>query len=191
MDFLNMKNSLSSILVRPKIELTHGTINDTTLVSKEFFKQKGWKLALFDRYFTCMQVDLFAQALNKLNIAKFETFLHNCEEIKYFKSVDSNYLSLKDIFYNSVANDKDWNNYEVLIEAIVITDQNLDFIVFIDEYREGYYFYGSKEFIDTIMPVSSYAFEDFFKSNYEIIKHNSLATDYLDWLWEHYIDNSC
>jgi len=43
MDFSNIENTLSSILVKPKIELANGIIDDITLVSKEFYEQKGWK----------------------------------------------------------------------------------------------------------------------------------------------------
>jgi len=189
MDFSNIENTLSSILVRPRIELVHGIIDDITLVSKKFYKQKGWKLALFDQYLTYMQVDLFVQALNKLNINKVKTFLHTWEDIRHFKSVKSEYQSIKDIFYNVGAADKDWNSPDVVVTSIVVTNESLDFIVFIDEYRESYYFYGNKEFVDTLMPVSCQAYKDFFKSNYEILKYNAIAIDYLEWLWKHYIDS--
>jgi len=191
MNFFNIENTLSSILVRYRIELANGIIDDITLVSKEFYEQKGWKLALFDKYFTFMQVDLFVQALNKLNINKVETFLYTWEDIRHFKSVKSEYHSIKDIFYNVSASDKDWNSPDVVATSIVVTNESLDFIVFIDEYRESYYFYGNKEFVDTLMPVSSQAYKDFFKSNYQILKYNAIAIDYLEWLWEHYIGNPC
>lgn len=188
MDFSNLSKLLGNILVEPKIELPHGVIDDETLVSMDFYRQKDWKLVLYNYDdLSYIQVDFFVQYLRKFHIESVETFLYSWEDIRYFKSIQSEYQSIKDIFYNVDPTDRDWSSHGVIASAILITNKALDFIVYIDEFREKFYFYGNRELRKMMMPVSFEAFQDYYGANYEIFEHEPLRIDYLKWLWKHYI----
>jgi len=189
MDSFNLVDSLKQIFKRVDIKLPHGNVDDESLVSIDYYKQRKWKLVLHDEcFFTYMHVDFFVQALQKLQIKQVETFLYSWEDgIRYFKSMESKYQVIKDIFYNIDTNDKNWSKPEVVVSSILITNKTMDFIVFVDSYREQFYFYGENDFINSVMPVSGEAFNDYYEAYYEVYEHEPLHIDYLKWLWENYI----
>ena len=188
MDFSNLADSLKQIFKRVNIQLPNGNINDESLVSLDYHKQKKWKLTLHDECcFSYIYVYFFIQALQKLQIKEVQTFLYSWEEgIRYFKSVKSEYQCIKDIFYNIDTNDESWSDPEIATSSILITNETMDFIVFVDSDREQFYFYGNSNFTNYIMPVSDEVFSDYYEGYYEIYEDEPLRVDYYKWLWKHY-----
>ena len=189
MDYSSLEGRLEKIFQKMKIKLPHGTISDESLVVLDCFKQKNWRLVLYDEYlFSYMHVDFFVQALRKLNIQKIITFMYTDEKgVMHFKSMNSEYRAVKDIFYNIDPNDEDWSSADIVGSSILITNESIDFLVFIDDLKEKFYFYGNADFLSTIFPASKEAFCDYYEAYYDIYEDEPLHVDYLKWLWKTYI----
>ena len=186
MGFSNLTQELNKIVKNVNIKLNNIEITDELLVDLNYFNQKKWKLRLHDEYkFNWIDIDLFVQGLNKLNIHQVEIFLHN-NKLKYFKKIETKYKIVKEVFFNIGAQNKIWEDADILISPIIITNKNIDFIVIIDKYREKFYFFGNNDFISKVIPVSNEAYKNYFESLYEIYEDEPSHTNYLNWLQRNY-----
>jgi len=176
---------LKDILVKPTIDLKRGKIESKILLSLEFYNKNSW-----DLFFNIsiepipFYLGLFINAVKSYNISKLEVYYgSDIENIQHFKTLSNKYELVATLFgFEEVFNiDELENSY------IVITNSKLNFVVFVDFLKKEYYFYGKKEFIDTMFPISKMIYKDSFRFVVGYYENNPIYQNYLQWLWDNYI----
>ncbi len=199
MDCSKMENILRNNIKEFNIKLKSGDIK-VTLVSQEYCYKRNWKLLYFinDNYFY-EKLTNFISNIKKFQIDKIELFLFSDQEIEVFDSNTSKYTFIsrgvyyyKSIRLNEVENiilyptDSRKNDLDVYSMSMIITNDLLDFIIFVDEMREDFYFYGKQDFLYSFLEISKEDYEKYFQ---KIIQdtYSLLFKDYLKWLWKNCI----
>ena len=194
MRYFNMELNFEEIITKVSIDLPHGVVNEV-LLSEQIYRQKNWysRLLHFDEIASGLCIDLFTQALNKLDINNIEVFLFNKNKIDYIATTNVNNETIEDIFLlrhmeTILMNDVD-KVAEVIASYIIITNRDFNFVIIIDEDREFYYFYGDKSFINDIFPFTFDGYKSYYDKLYHFAKDNFeyLKADYLKWFWKTYL----
>ena len=199
MDYSKIENILRNNIKEFNIKLKSGDIK-VTLVSQEYCNKRNWKLLYFinNNYFY-EKLTNFISNINKIQIDKIELFLFSAQEIEVFDSNTSKYTSIsrgvyyyKSIRLNEIEDiilyptDSRKNDLDVYSMSMIATNDLLDFIIFVDEMREDFYFYGKQDFLYSFLEISKEDYEKYFQ---KIIQdtYSLLFKDYLKWLWKNCI----
>jgi len=178
-----MENELKNIFKKYDIKLPTGGNYLESLVDLNYYKQHNWSLVLhFDYLFSCFHIGLFSEALEKMNIKDIEIFLMYENNFKYYKTIEPKYIDIKG-YFDDLSID-----YELIGAPILIINKELDFLVYINDTKEQFYFYGNKKFINLIMPVSNEVKKEYFESYYEIYDDELWRVYFLKWLYKNYLE---
>ena len=182
MNFLN--NILGKIFIQERIG--NLKIKSDFLLSKDFLREKEWGLRIFFDDVDYFETYYFINALKKKKIKEILVFFTNDYKSFDFKDkYETSYERVKPIFLNYLIKDEE-KEVDYLSNSIIITDTNVNFIVHIDIYKENFYFYGDKHFLQSIPPVDFAVYKDYYFSYIDDYNHS-----YLTWLWNNYIKGLC